>query len=326
MYQSGASKFFSFVLALLVHVGLLAFFVVNLDWFRPSQQAPQVEVVNAVVVDETKIAQEMDKLQKAEEQKRKTEEQRKQRLEEEAKAAEQKRVQEEQRLKAVEQQRLQEEERIKKVERQRKEEEQRAKEAEVKRKEEQQRAEKLRLEREQAEAERKRKAAEEKKRKEEEAKRKQKEQEEAERKRKEEAEKKKKAEAERKRKEQERAAQEARERALQEQLEQEAQAMNAAARRAQERMMIGYRDAIRQDVERAWRKPPNATPDMSCVVSVRQIPGGEVADARIVSCNTNDQGFQQSVVAAVHRASPLPVPPDPALFQREIEFTFSPRE
>lgn len=308
MYQSGASKFFSFVLALLVHVGLLAFFVVNLDWFRPSQQAPQVEVVNAVVVDETKIAQEMDKLQKAEEQKRKTEEQRKQRLEEEAKAAEQKRVQEEQRLKAVEQQRLQEEERIKKVERQRKEEEQRAKEAEVKRKEEQQRAEKLRLEREQAEAERKRKAAEEKKRKEEEA------------------EKKKKAEAERKRKEQERAAQEARERALQEQLEQETREMNAAARRAQERMMIGYRDAIRQDVERAWRKPPNATPDMSCVVSVRQIPGGEVADARIVSCNTNDQGFQQSVVAAVHRASPLPVPPDPALFQREIEFTFSPRE
>lgn len=326
MPQSGASKFFSFVLALLIHVGLLAFFVVNLDWFRPSNEIPQVEVVNAVVVDETKIAQEIDKQRKAEDQKRKLEEQRKQRLEDEAKAAEQKRVQEEQRLKNVEQQRRQEEERVKQVEQQRKAEEQRAKEAEVKRKEEQQRADQLRAEREKAEAERKRKEAEEKKRKEEEAKRKQKEKEEAERKRKEEAEKKQRAEAERKRKEQERAAQEARERALQEELEREAKALDAAARRAQERMMIGYRDAIRQDVERAWRKPPNATTDMSCVVSVKQIPGGEVADARIISCNNNDQGFQQSVIAAVHRASPLPVPPDPALFQREIEFTFSPRE
>lgn len=312
MYQSKPSKFFAFVLALLVHVGLLAFFVVNLDWFRPSQQAPQIDVVNAVVVDETKIAQEMDKLKTAEDNKRKAEEQRKQRLEEEAKAAEQKRVQEEQQIKKLEQQRLQEEERVKKVEQQRKQEEQRA--------------EQLRVEREQADAERKRKEAEAKKRKEEEAKRKQKEQEELDRKRKEEAEKKQKAETERKRKEQERAAQAARERALQEQLDQEAKAMDAATRRAQERMMIGYRDAIRQDVERAWRKPPNATADMSCVVSVKQIPGGEVADARIVSCNNNDQGFQQSVIAAVHRASPLPVPPDPALFQREIEFTFSPRE
>jgi colicin import membrane protein len=34
--------------------------------------------------------------------------------------------------------------------------------------------------------------------------------------------------------------------------------------------------------------------------------------------------FQRSVEAAVRKASPLPAPPDPEVFDREIEFVFEP--
>jgi colicin import membrane protein len=309
-------RFLPFALAVAVHLVLLAFFVVNLDWFRPQPPPPQVDLINATVVDETKVQQELDQLKKAEEQKRRAEQDRQKRLEEQAQAVKQQREAEEQRLKVVEQQR--------------RDEEKRAKEAEQARKEEQRRADEVREQREKEAADRKRQQAEEAKRKEEEAKHQAeaeaKRKEEEVRKRKEEEEAKRKQDEERKRKEREEQARREREQMLKQQLEQEAKAMDAAAERARQRALAGYRDAIRQDVERAWRKPPNASVEMSCVVRVSQIPGGEVVDAAIVTCNTNDQAFQQSVVAAVHRASPLPVPQDSSLFQREIEFTFSPRE
>jgi colicin import membrane protein len=43
----------------------------------------------------------------------------------------------------------------------------------------------------------------------------------------------------------------------------------------------------------------------------------------IGSCN-GDQAVRESIEAAVYRASPLPPPSDPALFQRELEITFRP--
>jgi colicin import membrane protein len=56
---------------------------------------------------------------------------------------------------------------------------------------------------------------------------------------------------------------------------------------------------------------------------VRQIPGGEVVEVRIVQSSGN-AAFDQSVERAVLKASPLPRPRDPSLFAQEIEFIFEP--
>jgi colicin import membrane protein len=51
----------------------------------------------------------------------------------------------------------------------------------------------------------------------------------------------------------------------------------------------------------------------------------EVVSAEIVSCN-GDDAVRRSILAAVERASPLPRPSDPALFERSIVFIFKPED
>jgi colicin import membrane protein len=78
-------------------------------------------------------------------------------------------------------------------------------------------------------------------------------------------------------------------------------------------------------IARAWIKPPSAQPGISCIVSVTQVPGGEVTAVSVNSCSIDDAALRESVEAAVYRASPLPPPPDPALFERNLELTFAPK-
>jgi colicin import membrane protein len=61
-------------------------------------------------------------------------------------------------------------------------------------------------------------------------------------------------------------------------------------------------------------------------VLVSQVPGGEVTSVRVDSCSINDAALRQSVEDAVYRASPLPEPPDPAIFQRNLRLEFAPQE
>ncbi len=84
--------------------------------------------------------------------------------------------------------------------------------------------------------------------------------------------------------------------------------------------------AIVARIERAWIRPPSAQPGVTCIVSVSQVPGGEVTAVKVNSCSVADAALRESVEAAVLRASPLPPPPDPALFERNLELTFAPQE
>ena len=84
--------------------------------------------------------------------------------------------------------------------------------------------------------------------------------------------------------------------------------------------------AIVARIERAWIRPPSAQPGVTCIVSVSQIPGGEVTAVKVNTCSVPDAALRESVEAAVLRASPLPPPPDPALFERNLELTFAPQE
>jgi colicin import membrane protein len=78
-------------------------------------------------------------------------------------------------------------------------------------------------------------------------------------------------------------------------------------------------------IERAWIKPGSARPGVTCIVSVSQVPGGEVTAVNVTSCSIDDAALRQSVENAVYGASPLPPPPDPALFERNLELTFAPK-
>jgi colicin import membrane protein len=84
-----------------------------------------------------------------------------------------------------------------------------------------------------------------------------------------------------------------------------------------------YGDLIRDRIERAWVRPPSARVGLVCELRVTQSETGAVLRVRFGSCN-GDDAVRQSIEAAVYRASPLPLPPDPALFERELIFNFAP--
>lgn len=84
-----------------------------------------------------------------------------------------------------------------------------------------------------------------------------------------------------------------------------------------------YYALIQSRIERAWVRPPSARAGLMCEVRVTQLPTGTVTAVSIGRCN-GDDSVRQSIEAAVYRASPLPSPPDPALFERELILNFAP--
>jgi colicin import membrane protein len=85
-----------------------------------------------------------------------------------------------------------------------------------------------------------------------------------------------------------------------------------------------YAALIDQRIRQVWLRPLGTSGDLVCTVDVRMLPGGEVVpgSVHIVQSSGND-AFDRSVIAAVYKASPLPVPSG-QLFQqfREPHLTF----
>ncbi|MEY4356758.1 MAG: hypothetical protein RL469_84, partial [Pseudomonadota bacterium] len=88
---------------------------------------------------------------------------------------------------------------------------------------------------------------------------------------------------------------------------------------------VQWAAAIQARVQRAWIRPTSARSGLDCKVAVTQIPGGTVVAVKVLECN-GDEVVRQSIEAAVYRASPLPAPPDPALFERNLELRFRPND
>ena len=280
------------VLAVLVHLALLAMLVISLDWTpKPQPVGSQEAVVQATVVDDSprKAAQQKkEKEQEAERKRLAEQEAEKQQRENEQKhqaETEAKRIaaEAEQQEQARQEQKTAEQKRLETAKREAAVKEKQAEDAK-------RQAEQVRHETE------KRLAA-------------------TEAQRKIEAEKKRKAEKE---------AQQRKE--AEQQLKDQLASEERATREHQAQTLISqYIPPITNRVKSRWLRPPNAQPGMSCTVTVRLIPGGEVIEARITT-SSGDAVFDRSVVSAVYKASPLPLPPDPALFEsfRELTFIFKP--
>jgi len=167
------------------------------------------------------------------------------------------------------------------------------------------------LKKEQAQAEQKRKAEEEKQR-----------QAEAERQKAEAA--KQKAEAEQKRIEEE-AKRKAAQEALQKQLAEEQRKHDAEQTKQDQKTIYLYGERIKQAIRQEFNTV--GLPDgLSCVFVIRMIPGGQVVESHIEKSSGNPV-FDRRAETALSKASPLPVPDNPRLFEkmREIRLTFEPK-
>lgn len=169
---------------------------------------------------------------------------------------------------------------------------------------------------------------------EEEADRKRREQEEAERKRQREqeterlraeAERKRLEDLERQRLENQRLRQEAEEAEMQRrrQAELDAEEMRLASLTADDKSRWAF--AIQQQITRNFIRPASAPENLECIVNVKQLPGGRVVSVDIGRCN-GDSAVRRAIEAAVNKASPLPSPENPSVFERDLTLIFRPEQ
>ncbi|HEX7081286.1 MAG TPA: cell envelope integrity protein TolA [Gammaproteobacteria bacterium] len=307
----------SVLLSVALHAAVFAAFAFGID-FRPQPRELQGTVIQAAIVDPAALARTEEARAEAErrareeaERRAREEEQRRLQAEREAaERAEQERLAEEARQRAeAEERERQEQARLQRE----REEQARREEAER-----QARAEAERQAREEAERQAR---AEAERRAREEAERKRREEEE--RRRQEELERQRLAEEERKRREAEEAAR--RQAELEAQLASELAAEEERLQAMQSGELDEYTRLIQNRIEQNWFRPATARPGIDCEVHVTQIPSGEVISARVVRCN-GDDAVVRSIEAAVLRASPLPLPSNPALFERNLVIRFVPDE
>ncbi|MBI3771520.1 MAG: cell envelope integrity protein TolA [Gammaproteobacteria bacterium] len=285
----------AFALAFLIHVTAIVVLAMHVDWWSPDDMPP-VKVIQATVIDESKL--------NAEKEKKRAEEERQQREAED-------------RQRAIEEKRIADQRRQEEVKR-KVEEDLKHKQAEVKRQEDAKK--RIVEEKKVAETEKNRKLEVEKQRKSEEDR--QRKADDA----------KHKAEVEQQRKEAEaRRRDEEEERALQKQLAAEDDRLRAEHQHQHQMQqeIDKYRLLIQQAIENRWIQPADWKRGTSCVVEVRLVPGaggGQVLDARVVrSCGS--PLLNKSVETAVFGASPLPVPRDSTMWNefRVLNITFKPK-
>ena len=89
-------------------------------------------------------------------------------------------------------------------------------------------------------------------------------------------------------------------------------------------LMSQYAAAIQNAVTQNWTRPDNM-PSVPCTVQILQLPGGNVMSAKVVGNCPYDDAGRRSVENAVLRAQPLPYKGFESVFQREINFTFTPQ-
>jgi colicin import membrane protein len=100
---------------------------------------------------------------------------------------------------------------------------------------------------------------------------------------------------------------------------------NAKATQAQTGEIDKYKALVIQAISQQWIIPQNLPNNLACELDIRIAPGGAVIQVMIAKSSGNTV-LDNSAVAAVNKASPLPVPTDAALFDqfRELHLTVKP--
>lgn len=131
------------------------------------------------------------------------------------------------------------------------------------------------------------------------------------------------AEEERKRKEEEAkrlAEEKARQDALAKQLQAEEDARTAQIIGAVQRTWMQQLYAA---IKPNWQRLPNLPNTLKCQVQIELLPNGVVRNVRVLR-SSGVPSFDDSVVTAILRSSPLPLPSDPRAFDPDLRPTFDP--
>ncbi|MDF1795177.1 MAG: cell envelope integrity protein TolA [Coxiellaceae bacterium] len=116
---------------------------------------------------------------------------------------------------------------------------------------------------------------------------------------------------------------------MQQQLQADQSSIKRAQAQAQARATAlavdKYKTQILQAISQRWLVPSGVSKKLSCELMVRLGPGGVVLNVKTVRSSGNS-ALDRSATTAVYKASPLPVPKDPALFDkfRELSLTVRP--
>lgn len=106
--------------------------------------------------------------------------------------------------------------------------------------------------------------------------------------------------------------------AIKSQLERESQ---AARQRAKQTWIDKIRDKIRGKIV----LPPNIQGNPEALVLVTLLPSGDVLEAKLV-ISSGHTAYDDAVVRAILKSSPLPKPDTAALFERDLKLTFHPQD
>jgi colicin import membrane protein len=102
------------------------------------------------------------------------------------------------------------------------------------------------------------------------------------------------------------------------QLERESQA-------ARNRAMQTWIDKIREKIRGYIVLPPDIRGNPEALVLVTQLPSGDVLNAKLV-ISSGHRAYDDAVMRAILKSSPLPKPDSAALFERELKLTFRPQD
>lgn len=84
-------------------------------------------------------------------------------------------------------------------------------------------------------------------------------------------------------------------------------------------------DKIRAKIRGNIVLPPDLKGNPEALFLVTQLPTGEVLQARLV-ISSGHSGYDEAVLRAILKSSPLPKPDSPGLFERELKLTFRPKD
>ncbi|HEX5393316.1 MAG TPA: energy transducer TonB [Rhodocyclaceae bacterium] len=103
----------------------------------------------------------------------------------------------------------------------------------------------------------------------------------------------------------------------------QAQLKASQAAAANSKALASYTGLIAGKVRGKLHRPPDVTGNPEAVFDVVQLPSGEVLSAKLKKSSGNKL-LDDAIERAIYSASPLPLPPRPDLFSRELELRFKP--
>lgn len=99
----------------------------------------------------------------------------------------------------------------------------------------------------------------------------------------------------------------------------------AASQRVRSRDFEAWKEKVRGKIRGNINLPPGIQGNPEAIISITQLPSGEVLDVK-VSRSSGNQTLDAAVVNAIKKSSPLPKPTDPELFKRTFAVNYRPRD